>query len=84
MSLYAIFSGKSRNKPMPVFGSLHFTNYLICTTSDLEKANNIFNEESKLHFKWVQMVCLFSNKVLSSCISYNISKPIIFNDANYN
>ena len=77
MSLYAIFSGKSMNKPMPSFGSLKFSKYLITTTSDLKEANHIFDDVFKERRSlWLQLVCLNSNEVIRSCISYDISKPV--------
>jgi len=78
MSLYAIFSGKSLNKPVPSFESLNFSKHLICTTSDLKKANDIFDKESLSNLKWAQLVCLSTNKIISSSVSYDILKPVSY------
>lgn len=72
MSLYALFSGKSNNKPMPA----HVPTNLVCVLSNLDEAKKAFDKLTETAFIWAKLICLSTDDIIMSSISYDISKPV--------
>lgn len=73
MSLYAVFSGKSNNKPMPIY---NHPNELIRILNDLDEATKFFTKLTETAFIWAKLICLSTDDVIMSSISYDVSKPV--------
>ena len=73
MSLFALFSGKSNNKPIPNYNC---PNNLVRMLNDLDEAKTLYSELTETPFIWVKLVCLFTDEVIMSSNSYDISKPV--------
>ena len=73
MSLYAIFSGKSNNEPMP---RRYYQDNLVCVLNNLNEAETAFTKLVETRFVWAKLVCLSTNCILMSSISYDISKRV--------
>jgi hypothetical protein len=73
MSLFAIFSGKSKNKPIPNYNN---PKNLVCLLNDLDEAKTRFTELTETPFVWVKLVCLSTDYVIMSSISYDYLKPV--------
>ena len=80
MSLYAVFSGKSNNKPMP---RTHDPTNLVCVLNDLNEAKVAFTKRTETAFIWVKLICLSTDDIIMSSISYNISKPVLNHSDDY-
>jgi len=72
MSLYALFSGKSNNKPMPA----HDPTNLVCVLNDLNEAKVAFTQLTETAFIWAKLICLSTDDIIMSSISYDISRPV--------
>ena len=79
MSLYALFSGKSNNKPMPS----HDPTNMVCVLNDLNEAKLAFTKLTETEFVWAKLICLSTDEIIMSFISYNISKPVLNYSDNY-
>ena len=83
MSLYALFSGKSNNKPMPT----HDPTNLVCVLNDLDEAKVAFTKLTETAFIWAKLICLSTDNIIMSSISYDISKSVetgYYSDDYYN
>jgi len=72
MSLYAVFSGKSNNKPMPT----HDPTNLVCVLNDLDEAKVAFTKLTETAFVWAKLICLSTDDIIMSSNSYDISKLV--------
>jgi len=84
MSLFALFSGKSNNKPIPKY---NYSHNLVCMLNDLDEAKTLFTKLTETPFVWVKLVCLSTDYVIMSSISYDFLKPVdtgYYSDDYYN
>jgi hypothetical protein len=79
MSLYAVFSGKSNNRLMPT----HDQTNLVCVSNNLNEAKKTFYKLTETVFIWAKLVCLSTDDIIMSSISYDISKPVLNHSDDY-